>query len=91
MFVALLAACNHARLLEEKRELFDKMCDAVHLVPKLEHDTCMVDLFGRVGHLHKAKAMFDKVSVKNPFSLFLSLLSACRRWRNVEVGCLGNV
>jgi pentatricopeptide repeat protein len=43
--VALLAARNHIRLLEEREELFE-MWDVVHLVPKLEHYTRMVDLFG---------------------------------------------
>ncbi len=50
-FVCLLLACSHASLLDEGKHFFASMI-MVHMIsPRLEHYTCMVDLFGYVGHL----------------------------------------
>jgi pentatricopeptide repeat protein len=82
-FLVLLTACSHAGLVKEGEKLFDAMRVFHRLDPTLKHYTCMIDLFGRAGHFDKAKAVLEKVPHA---ALFLSMLNACRKWRNVNLG-----
>ena len=85
-FIVLLTACSHAGLMEEGEQLFHEMRAAYCLEPILEHYTCMIDLFGRAGHFDKMKTLIDKVSNSRYLPLFLTVLGACRKWRNVRLG-----
>jgi pentatricopeptide repeat protein len=56
------------------------------LVPKVEHYSCMVDLCTRAGLLNEAWDLIKKMLGK-PYKIVLgSLLSACQRCRNADVG-----
>jgi pentatricopeptide repeat protein len=84
-FVTLLAALSHAGLLEEGREVFSGMASIYHIVPSLEHYTCMVDLFSRAGQLHASAMLIECMRSSNDRrSLLLALLSACQRWRHAD-------
>ena len=86
-FTVLLTACSHAGLVEEGQKLFDEMRIDYHLTPTLEHYSCMIDLFGRAGHFDKAKSFLNKVShLDDDLPLLLTLMGACRKWRNVKLG-----
>ena len=86
-FVVLLTACSHAGLLEDGEKLFDEMCAICCLTPTLEHYICMIDVFGRAGHFDKMKSMLEKVSSHHRnLPLFLTILSACRKWGNMKLG-----
>ena len=85
-FVVMLSACSHAGLLKEGDNLFHEMCGVYHLTPALEHYTCMIDLFGRSGCFNKVNTLLDKVSYSGYLPLFLSVLGACGKWRNLKLG-----
>jgi pentatricopeptide repeat protein len=85
-FIVLLNACSHAGLVKEGEKLFDEMCLHYHLSPTLEHYTCMINLFGRAGHFEKVKLLLDKVSDLDHLLLVLTILGACKEWKNVELG-----
>lgn len=76
-FVSVLSACSHAGLIQEGRELFDKMREVYHIDPRLEHYGCMVDLLGRGGLLEEAEALIDHMDVEPDIVIWRSLLSAC--------------
>ena len=85
--LVLLTACSHAGLLEEGEKLFDDMCGVYKLSPTLEHYTCMIDLFSRVGCLEKAKDLLDNVfSSSDRRALCLTLLGRCHKSGNVVLG-----
>jgi pentatricopeptide repeat protein len=84
-FVVLLSACSHAGLLKEGESLFNEMFAVYHFNPRLEHYTCMVDLFGRVGWFDRVEALLSKVSHCDHLPLLLSVLGSCRKWRNVKL------
>eukprot|EP00250_Pteridium_aquilinum_P025265 c30458_g1_i1 orf=2-316(+) len=44
-FTSLLNACSHAGLIERGQTYFESMRQNYGVIPTLEHDTCMVDLF----------------------------------------------
>ena len=66
--------------------LLDEMCFIYYLTPELEHYACMIDLFTRAGHFDKAKRLLDEVPSYDRLTLYLVILSGCRKWVNVELG-----
>ncbi|KAJ9167405.1 hypothetical protein P3X46_022060 [Hevea brasiliensis] len=84
--VAVLSACSHSGLVTEGKMLFQKMCSAYGIVPRLQHFACMVDLYGRAGLLHKAKEMIAKMPYRPTSAMWATLLGACRIHGNTEIG-----
>ena len=86
-FIGVLSACVHAGLVDEGRQLFESMKLSFGLVPKVEHYSCMVDLCARAGLLNEA---WDLIKTKMPGKrdeiVLGSLLGACQRRRNADVG-----
>ncbi|XP_073012155.1 pentatricopeptide repeat-containing protein At5g39350-like [Typha latifolia] len=85
-FISILSACSHAGLVEHGRMLFNSMLQNHHIVPRMEHYACMVDLFGRTGHLDEAYDLVKKLPFKPSASLLESLLGACQCHGNTQIG-----
>lgn len=56
------------------------------IVPSVDHFNCMVDLFGRAGHLHKAEDLLQAMPFQHNRVGWMSLLSHCRTHEDVELG-----
>jgi len=56
------------------------------LTPREEHYTCMVDLLCRAGRLDEAENFIKKMPFEPNSVVWLSLLSACKIYVNVELG-----
>ena len=87
-FLSLLNACNHAGKLDEAQMHYESMYTKYHITPKLEHHTCMVVIFGCAGRFEKAMSVIKTMSSSDHPSVWLALLSACRKWENVKLGIL---
>jgi pentatricopeptide repeat protein len=85
-YTLLLTSCSHSGLVKYGEKLFEEMCVQYSLTPTLEHYSCMIDLFGRAGLFDMAKALLEKVSHSDHLPLFMTILGACRAWRNVKLG-----
>ena len=85
-FVVILIACSHAGLVEEGEICFDAMNTVYCLTPTLEHYSCMVDLFSRLGQFHKAILTIEKVSPSIRPQLWSTLLGACQKLGYVDLG-----
>ncbi|CAK9160732.1 unnamed protein product [Ilex paraguariensis] len=85
-FVGVLSACVHAGLVDEGRRLFELMSSSYGLVPKIEHYSCMVDLLARAGQVYEAWDFIEKMSEKPDEVMLGSLLGACQKLRNIDVG-----
>ncbi|KAL3567118.1 hypothetical protein D5086_032533, partial [Populus alba] len=88
-FIGVLSAFVHAGLVDECREcrqLFESMKLSFGLVPKVEHYSCMVDLCARAGLLNEAWDLIKKMPGKPDEIVLGSLLGACQRRRNADVG-----
>ncbi|GAB2277990.1 hypothetical protein Dimus_012691 [Dionaea muscipula] len=84
--IGVLCACSHAGLVEEGHRYFDSMINQHGLVPLMDHYACMVDLLGRSGYLHEAKALIETMPMQPPGNIvWASLLAACRVHRNIEM------
>ncbi|XP_055826661.1 pentatricopeptide repeat-containing protein At4g25270, chloroplastic [Solanum dulcamara] len=86
-FVSLLSACAHLGKLEDAERLFRNMKERYDISPRMEHYSCMVNLYGRLGLIDKA---FDFVTKRMEFeagpTVWGALLYACYRHGNVKIG-----
>lgn len=84
-FVGVLAACNHAGLVDEGLSYFDSMQRDHGIKPSAEHYACMVDILSRAGHLEAANNFLQKLPPESSLSVLTALLSACRVHGNVDM------
>lgn len=84
-FVSLLSACSHSGMIDEGQWCFHVMQERYGVKPSLKHYGCMVDLFGRAGHLEKACNFIRSMPMKPDSSIWGALLGACRIHGNIEL------
>ncbi|KAD6454130.1 hypothetical protein E3N88_08836 [Mikania micrantha] len=85
-FIGVLNACNHAGLVEDGRRYFNMMVNDYEIKPTIEHYGCLVDILCRAGHLAEAKDVIEKMPMKPNKIIWMSLLSASRNYKTVEIG-----
>ncbi|KAJ1298019.1 hypothetical protein BS78_01G422000 [Paspalum vaginatum] len=85
-FVAVLAACSHAGLLDVGKHYFNSMTCRYHITPKAEHYTCMVDLLGRAGCISEAYDFITTMPIEPNERVWGALLQACRIHSNMDIG-----
>ncbi|KAI5056883.1 hypothetical protein GOP47_0028701 [Adiantum capillus-veneris] len=85
-FISIFNAIIHAGLVVEGEVLFESLSRDFGISPSLEHYTRMVALFGCAGQLDKAATIFKSVSSASDIIMSLTLLGACRKWGNIELG-----
>ncbi|XP_030502004.2 putative pentatricopeptide repeat-containing protein At5g13230, mitochondrial isoform X1 [Cannabis sativa] len=85
-FVGVLSACSNAGLLEQGQAYFNSMTQEYGIEPCIEHYTCMVGLFGRLGHLDKAVKLIEEIPYDPSIMLWRALLGACVIHNDVELG-----
>lgn len=84
-FVGLLLACTHGGMVVKGRQIFQSMETSFHIVPKLEHYGCIVDLLGRAGELQEAYDLIKSMPMKPDSVIWGVLLGACSFHNNVEL------
>ncbi|CAJ1907165.1 unnamed protein product [Sphenostylis stenocarpa] len=87
-FVSLLTACSHGGLVSQGQEYFDSMERNYEIKPKKEHYACVVDLLGRNGLVEEAYKLITNMPIQPCEAAWGALLSACRKYGNVELANL---
>lgn len=85
-FVAVLSACSHSGLVTQGQLLFAKMVSIFGIAPRVEHFSCMVDLYCREGLLKMAEVIIDKMPFQPTAAMLATLIEACRIHGNTEIG-----
>ncbi|KAH7438788.1 hypothetical protein KP509_04G031200 [Ceratopteris richardii] len=85
-YCCVLSACSHLGSIEEGYLHFETMTIKYCIKPDIEHYICLIDLFGRSGHLDKAVKVIQEMPSSNSYVLWSALLAACRKWGNVRIG-----
>ncbi|KAK7390838.1 hypothetical protein VNO78_18962 [Psophocarpus tetragonolobus] len=83
-YVSVLNACSHMGLHEEGQKYFDLMVKHHNLSPSVLHYSCMIDILGRAGLVHKAYDLIERMPFKATSSMWGSLLASCRIYGNIE-------
>ena len=85
----MLTTCSHSGLLEEAQSYFETMRKGDYgMIPSVEHYSCMIDLFGRAGHLGKALEMIKNMPFSAHLTMLHTLMASCQKWGNVALGRL---
>lgn len=87
-FVALLAACTHAGLVDQGMAFFEEMKREHHVSPQVEHCACIVDLLCKSGRLWEAYKFICDMEVEPNAVIWTTLLSSCRIHADVELAKL---
>ncbi|KAI3724547.1 hypothetical protein L2E82_36328 [Cichorium intybus] len=85
-FTHLLSACSHSGLVNEGQHFFNIMSSVYGIEPRLDHYSCMVDLFGRSGRLNDARVLIDKMPMEPNSGVWGALLNGCKVYNNIELG-----
>ncbi|XP_057467044.1 pentatricopeptide repeat-containing protein At3g22150, chloroplastic [Actinidia eriantha] len=86
-FVALLAACNYAGLVDAGLQIFESMEREYGIRPSHEHYCCIADMLGRVGRVVEAYEFVKELGEEgNILRIWGSLLAACRIHGEFELG-----
>ncbi|KAD1826807.1 hypothetical protein R6Q59_006961 [Mikania micrantha] len=85
-FTHLLSACSHSGLVNEGKELFKTMYSAYKVKPRLDHYSCMVDLYGRSGCLKDALVLIDSMPMEPNPGVWGALLNGCKVYGDIELG-----
>lgn len=84
--VAVLSACSYSRLVTQGQLLFAKMVSIFGIAPRVEHFSCMVDLYSREGLLKMAEEIIDKMPFQPTAAMLATIIGACRIHGNTEIG-----
>lgn len=84
-FVAVLTACSHIGLVEQGQYFLKSMESHYGIPPRMEHYACAIDLFGRAGQLHEAKALIESMPFEPDAMVWKTFLGACRVCGNIEL------
>lgn len=85
-FVSVLSVCSHEGLVEEGEKYFEVMTREYGIRPTRDHFTCMAGLLGRAGQVDKAMAIVKNMPFQPDTAIWRTVLDACRKWSNVELG-----
>jgi pentatricopeptide repeat protein len=84
--VAVLSACSHSGLVTQGQLRFAEMFDVFCIAPRVEHFSCMVDLYCREGLLSMAEEIINKMPFQPTAAMLATLIEACRIHGKTEVG-----
>ncbi|XP_020081021.1 pentatricopeptide repeat-containing protein At1g71490-like [Ananas comosus] len=84
--VAVLSACSHSGLVSDGEKLFRRMVEEYKIRPRMEHYSCMVDLFARAGLLKKAEAMLEQAPLLPTAAMWAALVAASQVYGDAEIG-----
>ncbi|XP_057965548.1 pentatricopeptide repeat-containing protein At4g02750-like [Malania oleifera] len=85
-FVNVLSACARGGLVDKGERQFKFMETNYGIRARVEHYACMVDLYGKAGHLEKAEKLIKGMPCEPDVVVWGAMLGACVLYSNLELG-----
>lgn len=85
-FTVVLNACCHRGLLSMGQSCFEFLANKSNVQPALEHFSCIIDLFGRAGHLDLAVTVMERMPLSVNPTMWHAFLNACITWGHLKLG-----
>ncbi|XP_022868491.1 pentatricopeptide repeat-containing protein At3g20730-like [Olea europaea var. sylvestris] len=85
-FLSLLFACSHNGLTAHQWDCFSNVVSKHNILPRVEHYSCLVDLFACTGRLEEAYDVVFKMVTESNASVWGAILRACSTHGNVILG-----
>ncbi|KAI4320604.1 hypothetical protein MLD38_034065 [Melastoma candidum] len=76
-YSAVLSACGHCGLVGVGTKWFNAMKSDDGIEPRVEHYSCMVDLYSRAGFMNDAVYLIEKMPYEADASMWSSILRGC--------------
>ncbi|KAK7301077.1 hypothetical protein RJT34_11936 [Clitoria ternatea] len=86
-FVGVLAACSHAGMVNEALNYFEIMQKKYKIKPVMDHYSCMVDMYVRLGQLEEAFNFIKKMNLEPSEFIWSNLIAGCIIHGYLELGC----
>ncbi|MCO5550701.1 hypothetical protein L7F22_004191 [Adiantum nelumboides] len=84
-FSSILFACSHGGFMREGQMYYESMVNDYGMTPQVRHDSCLVDLLGRVGCLGEAVLMLEIVPSQEDSMAWNTVLGASQKSGDVEL------
>lgn len=85
-FVGVLSACSHAGLINEALAYFEMMKKEYKIKPAMDHFSCLIDMFMRLGKLDEAFDFIEKMNFEPNEFIWSLLIAGCRSHGNLKLG-----
>lgn len=85
-FVGVLSACGHSGLVNEALGYFEMMQKDYKIKPVMDHHTCLIDMYVRLGRLDQAFNIVKRMKFEPNESMWSILVAGCRNHGNFELG-----
>jgi pentatricopeptide repeat protein len=85
-FVGVLTACSHAGLIDEGGCFFRCMDEYKGIELDVDHQDCMIDLYGRSGCLLEAEGLINRMPFQPTALSCLALLGSCKLVSDINRG-----
>ncbi|KAK6147510.1 hypothetical protein DH2020_018422 [Rehmannia glutinosa] len=85
IYLAVLSTCNHAGLVDEGQNIFDRASKDENVFLTMEHYACYIDLLGRAGEIEAAYNVVCRMPMKPSPRILSSLVSACKNHRRLDI------
>ncbi|KZV29380.1 pentatricopeptide repeat-containing protein [Dorcoceras hygrometricum] len=84
-FLAILSAFSHSGEVEIGKQYFNIMTQDYGISPRIEHYACLIDMFGRHGHLEEALEVIKGMPFTPDAGIWGTLLGASRVHGNLQL------
>lgn len=85
-FVGVLSACSHAGMVDEALTYFEMMQKEYRIRPVMDHYSCLIDMFVRLGRLDEAFDLIKTMDFEPSEFIWSNLVAGCRSHGNLELG-----
>ncbi|KAF6154588.1 hypothetical protein GIB67_017970 [Kingdonia uniflora] len=85
-FVGVLSACSHAGKVDEAMRYFEMMKKQYGIKPMMDHYSCLIDMYVRLGRLKEAFELIEKMDIEPNEFVWSLLIAGCRSLKNMELG-----
>ncbi|KAH7277714.1 hypothetical protein KP509_38G003700 [Ceratopteris richardii] len=86
IMLIVINALSHSGQVDQGQMYLECISSLYHVTPTHDHYSCMLDLFGRAGHMEEAFAMVENMPFHPRGVVWDTMLGACRKWRNADLG-----
>ncbi|KAF5749086.1 hypothetical protein HS088_TW04G01048 [Tripterygium wilfordii] len=85
-FHAILLACIYEGDVELGRLYFDSMSSVYHIIPRLEHYECIIELYSRYGRINELESFVEGMPFEPTVPMLTRVFDACKEFGHSRLG-----
>ncbi|KAL9172152.1 hypothetical protein ABFS82_03G026200 [Erythranthe guttata] len=84
-FVAVLSACSQAGMVDQGLAYYEMMKNEYKIIPVMDHNACMIDMFVRLGRVEEAFDFIKKMDLAPNEFIWSILIAGCKSQGKLEL------